>query len=299
MSENWINKFYVGDAYKILAKIPDNTADMLVTSPPYWGGIRDYKVDGQLGHEETAEEYVTNLVTVFREASRVLKPIGSIYVVIGDMYNNKGLMKDRSKKCLCQIPELFDLNMVANGFVKRNTIIYHKINSRPSSTKIAFTSDFEYMYFYVMQDNYYFEQQLDPYTKPLDRWGGDDLTDNGYSKWDEVTGQKLYRKRSLRPNPEGRNKRCVWSLNCNNEYLRGTKHSHPATFPRSLIETPIRASCPVDGVVIDVFSGIGTTALTALELGRNFIGIELNPNYVETASQLVRGEFRLPIEIIN
>jgi len=171
--------------------------------------------------------------------------------------------------------------------------------------------------------HYYFEQQIDPYTTPLDRWGGDVIDDeHGISEWSDETGQPLYRKRNLRPNSEGRNKRCVWSVNT----VSSTK-KHYAMYPPKLVKTPIRAACPKEvcvvckmprvpiyrytasdkntsyefaglsecscvgegtaeyrrGVVIDPFFGTGTTGMVATAEGRNYVGIDLSPDYIEIA----------------
>jgi site-specific DNA-methyltransferase (adenine-specific) len=87
--------------------------------------------------------------------------------------------------------------------------------------------------------DYYFEQQFDPYTKPMNRWGGDVLKADGESTWDEGTGQTTYRTRNMRPNPLGRNKRAVWTINTS-----PLKEAHFAIFPEELIITPIKAGCP-------------------------------------------------------
>ena len=127
---------------------------------------------------------------------------------------------------------------------------------------------------------YYFEQQLEPYTKPLDRWGGDDLEANGVSEWDEGTGQTSYRKRNMRPNPDGKNMRTVWSIN-----TEPNSEAHFATYPQRLVERMIKAGCPENGLVIDPFFGSGTTGIYARKANRNFVGIELNHEYVEIANK--------------
>jgi len=114
----------------------------------------------------------------------------------------------------------------------------------------------------------------------MNRWGGEKLKANGKSTWDRGTGQITYRERSMRPNKKGRNKRCVWSIP-----TKPLKKSNFASYPEKLIETPIKAGCPKNGIILDPFIGTGTTALVAKKLGRNFIGLELNPDYIKIADK--------------
>jgi DNA modification methylase len=107
----------------------------------------------------------------------------------------------------------------------------------------------------------------------------------GQSTWDNGTGQKTYRPRNMRPNPEGRNMRTVWSIN-----TKPFKGAHFAAYPEKLVERLLLAGCPPSGTVLDPFIGAGTTAIVARKLKRNFIGIELNPDYVEMANKRICGD---------
>lgn len=434
---------------------------------------------GQLGLEPTPSLYIQNLVEIFTEVMRVLKPYGSLYVNLGDSYNNNpsnsaesnlgnasalGVVGRQNRlqaniptKSLLCIPDRFKMAMVERGWVCRNELIWKKPNAMPQSSSDRFTEDFEKMFFFVksnsdlfwtnektlelatkppkgtggiegidwcwipclncnkpkeaiqasleepdeppQQENgackrcgglgrikqsywqshdYYFEQQFEPYTEPLNRRGGSSLKANGNSNWGNGTGQDTYRDRSMRPNPLGRNKRTVWDIpeetfavdvhgevieitTSELEYIlqnrtreakgsvwdivtKPSKESHYASYPQELIETPISASCPefvckkcgvprvkiyksepmiikrsdygeksgnrtacsgtmlelnkkeaigyakcncgasfAPGIVLDMFIGSGTTAITAKELGRSFIGCELNPDYIKRA----------------
>ena len=128
---------------------------------------------------------------------------------------------------------------------------------------------------------------LEKYEKPLDRWGGDSLKPHGKSQWDEGTGQSAYRERNMRPNPDGRGKRCVWRIETKPSRLK-----HFAKYPEKLCVTPIKASCPEGGIVLDPFLGSGTTALIAGKLKRNWLGIEINPEYCETSEDRINNLFR-------
>jgi len=256
------------------------------------------KKDSQLGLEPTFHEYIDKLVAIFDEVKRVLKDTGTCWVNLGDTYSGSGdkgdykdpkYKEDRNgqrqslsklvmPKSLIGIPERFAIAMTDTGWIRRNTIIWHKPNCMPSSVKDRFTVDFEYLYFFSKSKKYYFEQQFDEYTAPMNRWGGDNLKADNNSTWDKGTGQVSYRDRNMRPNEQGRNKRCVWEIN-----TKPYKKAHFAVYPESLIETPIKAGCPKDSTVLDPFMGSGTTLKVASELGRKGIGIELNTEYIKMA----------------
>lgn len=279
-----INTIITGESLEILREMESNSIDCCITSPPYWG-LRDYGNDKQLGNETHFKEFINNLCNIFDEVKRVLKDDGTCFINLGDTYGGSGTTKDKS---LCMIPERFAIEMIDRGWTLRNQIIWHKPNQMPSSAKDRFTVDFEKVFFFVKQRSYYFDQQLESYTKPLDRWGGEGLKANGNSTWDVGTGQVTYRKRSMRPNPQGRNMRTVWSINTS-----PTREAHFATYPQELVNRLIKAGCPEGGIILDPFIGSGTTAICARKLNRNFVGIELNPDYVELANKRIFKEMGL------
>jgi site-specific DNA-methyltransferase (adenine-specific) len=283
-----------------LQKLPDNSIDCCISSPPYWG-LRDYGVDGQIGNENEFTDFINKLAEIYKEVYRVLKPEGTCFVNLGDTYmggtagsggncgrhiesgTNKyakstrfknGVKKNGlPKKSLALIPERFAIEMISNGWILRNQIIWHKPNQMPSSATDRFTVDFEKIFFFVKQSTgYYFEQQLEPYTKPMNRC-------NGKSDWDNGTRQSTYRNRNMRPNPDGKNMRTVWSVN-----TKPFPGAHFAVFPETLVERMIKSGCPENGVVLDPFMGAGTTAVVARKLNRSYIGYELNPEYVKMAN---------------
>ena len=205
---------------------------------------------------------------MFDEVWRVLKPKGTCWVNLGDTYGTQsGGMREGKvhrntsfegqlhqpksiHKCLLQIPSRFALAMVDNGWILRNEIIWFKRNAMPCSVKDRFTVDFEKLYFFTKNTRYYFTQQREPLSS-----GSDSL---------------------------GRNNRCVWDVP-----TKPLKCKHRAAFPEQLIETPIRAGCPENGIVLDPFMGSGTTAIVAQRLGRRYLGIELNPDYVKLAEKRI------------
>lgn len=282
-----------------LQKLPDNSIDCCISSPPYWG-LRDYGVDGQIGNENEFTDFINKLAEIYKEVYRVLKPEGTCFVNLGDTFNgtkvgnteitkNKNVVTDTFKKEQCKsvgnksllmIPERFAIEMISSGWILRNQIIWHKPNQMPQSATDRFTVDFEKIFFFVKQSTgYYFEQQLEPYTEPMNRWAGNNLEANGKSDWDNGTGQSTYRNRNMRPNPDGKNMRTVWSIN-----TKPFPDAHFAIFPETLVERMIKAGCPENGIVLDPFMGAGTTAVTARKLNRNYIGYDLNPDYVKMAN---------------
>ncbi len=256
--------------------------------------------EGQLGLEPEPDLYIKHLCDIFQLLfDRVLKDEGTLWVNIADTYaggngwdgvdddhecknvENRFTNKKEAgvrRKSLVGIPEKFALEMQKRGWIRRNTIIWHKPNAMPSSAVDRFTVDFEYIYFFSKSEKYYFEQQIDLYTKPLDRWSGNKLEAINDSDWDKGTGQSSYRDRDMRPNPEGKNKRTVWSIS-----TAASPESHFATFPEKLIETPIKAGCPEGGLILDPFFGTGTTGRVARKLNRKYVGIELNEDYYNMA----------------
>lgn len=256
----------------MLRTLPASSVHMAITSPPYWS-LRDYNVSGQLGLEPTYDEYINKLCDVFDEVRRVLRPDGTCWVNLGDSYSGSSVghpskrqkkvqrfgcitpgipHSDIPRKSLCLIPFRFATEMVRRGWILRNTICWQKPNVIPESVTDRFTIDFEYLFFFVQSPRYSFQQQFEP------------ATDRG----------------TLKRGVYVRNKRCVWSIP-----TRPFAGNHFATFPEALLDVPIQAGCPVGGIVLDPFLGSGTTALVAERLGRQWIGIELNPDYVRLAEE--------------
>jgi len=290
------NTIINGDTLETLKKFPDDSIDCVVTSPPYWA-LRDYEIDGQLGLEPTFKEYLDKLITIFAEVKRVLKKGGSVWVNLGDTYGgtgSKGNYKDPKykdgrngqstalnnkmpSKCLLQIPSRFAIRMTDElGYTLRNEIIWHKPSCMPSSVKDRFTVDFEKIFFFTKNRKYYFEQQFEPNkSKPHGGQLG--------SRSKDVNVQYAIGDKNRYYKEVGRNKRTTWSIS-----TKPFKGAHFAVFPPELPANCIKAGCPKAGIVLDPFMGSGTTAIVAKELGRNYIGIELNPDYVRMANERLR-----------
>lgn len=291
-----INEVVCGDSISVLKKLPDECVNCVVTSPPYWA-LRDYGVAGQLGLEATFQEYVNKLCDIFDEVKRILKKDGTCWVNIGDTFLRGNRLKDGNEqslrkrpkntsepitkpdygadKCLAQIPAIFSIEMCNRGWILRNEIIWHKPSCMPESVKDRFTVDFEKIFFFVKNKDYYFEQQFEAQKD----WGTRNREGGKYKKEGLANGL------AGNLNPNGRNKRCVWSIN-----PKGYKEAHFATYPEKLCETPIRAGCPKGGIVLDPFFGSGTTGRVAKDNSRDFIGIELNPEYCKLAEKRLAQE---------
>ena len=188
-------------------------------------------------------------------------------------------------KSLLMIPYRFAWSMIEKGWILRNVINWTKPNQMPSSAKDRFTVDFEPIFMFVKSQKYYFEQQFEPYSKPMNRWGGENLEANGKSEWDKGTKQTTYRKRNMRPNPDGRNMRTTWNIN-----TKPFSEAHFAVYPEKLVERMILSGCPENGIVLDPFHGSGTTGIVAKKLNRNFIGYELNPDYIKISKKRYNDE---------
>ena len=305
------NKILCGDSLKVLKTFPDECIDCIVTSPPYWG-LRDYGVEGQLGLESTFQEYINKLCDIFDESKKVLKKTGTCWVVIGDCYagamgkksgwtdNKLGFGKEEAiekgvcltnktkiihqlpQKCLVQIPHRFAIEMCNRGWILRNTIIWHKNNCMPSSASDRFTIDFEYVFFFVKNKKYFFNQQFE---KSIDKESYSGRRPRNAGKMFGIDPKNYQMagnvgvdgklKNEGKTYPE-RNKRCVWNIN-----TKGFKEAHFAVFPEKLIEPMIDTGCPKNGIILDTFMGACTSAVVAKKLGMNFVGIELNPDYIK------------------
>lgn len=257
----------IGDVLDRIKEIPDQTIQCCVTSPPYWG-LRDYGHDGQLGLEATPEQYVENMVAVFREVRRILKDDGVLWLNLGDSYN-----KDKQ---LVGIPWRVAFALQADGWYLRQDIIWHKPNPMPESVTDRCTKAHEYLFMLTKSTRYYFDNDAikeQAITPPSKRDKHAEGYQADYAKGDRFSpGERVF-------GADGkRNKRSVWSIP-----TKPFKGAHFAVMPEALCEPPILATSQPDDLVFDPFTGSGTVATVALRHGRNYLGIELNPDYTQIA----------------
>lgn len=256
----------VGDARQILLQMPSGHFDCIVTSPPYWG-LRDYGVPGQIGAEPTVDDYIADLVSLFREAKRTLADDGTLWLNIGDSYTsggrtwrdadakNKGRAMDYraptpeglKPKDLIGVPWRLAFALQADGWYLRTDIIWNKPNCQPESVKDRPTRAHEYVFLFSKSEKYYYD-------------------------WQAIMEQAADAKK------KSKNRRTVWNINT--EPYPG---SHFAVYPKALVSICVAAGSIKNGRVLDPFFGSGTTGVVCNELGRDCVGIELNEEYAKLA----------------
>lgn len=258
-----------GDAMGVLSRWPDETVDCCITSPPYWG-LRDYGVDGQIGGEESLDEYMARIANVFREVRRVLKKDGTLWLNLGDSYtsgNRKWRDTDRKNparamtyrpptpkglkpKDLVGVPWRVAFALQEDGWYLRSDIVWHKPNCQPESVKDRPTRAHEYVFLFSKSPNY--------------RYNGDDIMEkcNGSGHL--------------------RNRRSVWSIN-----TEPFADAHFAVFPPALVSPCVLAGSDEGGLILDPFMGSGTVGVVARQLNRRFVGIEIKPQYAAMAKKRI------------
>ena len=302
-----------GDCREVLKTLASDSVDCVVTSPPYWA-LRDYRATNQIGLEPSMEEHLKVLSDVFTEIKRILKPSGTCWVNYGDSFlrqqgkgfnGNKRLDETNRnitiqtkipEKCLALIPMRFAIDMVANNWILRNTIIWHKPNAMPESVKDRFTTDFEYIFFFSKSKQYYFQQQFEDFHSiPTDnnfrnseRYINNNAFNNsgrGFKTKENIQQPQTpqHHGQDIINYPYGRNQRTVWTIP-----TQAFPDAHFATFPNEIPKRCIQAGCPPDGLVLDPFAGSGTTLGIAKSLGRKWIGIECNLNYIQLAERRIQ-----------
>lgn len=266
------HKIMIGDCIEQMrASVPDESVHCCVTSPPYWG-LRDYGVEGQFGLEKTPGEYVARMVEVFREVKRVLRKDGTLWLNLGDSYANKAL---------AGIPWRVAFALQADGWYLRSDIIWHKPNPMPESVTDRPTRSHEYIFLLTKSARYAYDADaIKEPAVPRKRMTKGYLTPKQKGR---DAGCRPSAATGLNaPSSDRKNVRSVWTIT-----PKSYKGAHFATFPEALPERCILAGCPVGGVVLDPFTGSGTTGAVAKRLGRDFIGCELNPQYAELAEQRI------------
>lgn len=308
--ENW--KLFCGDALETLRQMEDASVDCCVTSPPYYA-LRDYGYEGQIGLEDTPEEFIKKLVAVFREVRRVLKPSGTCWINIGDSYwgsgsrgfdftntiteksklqmNSKGTMNLSSlpqlkgnagkykDKDLIGIPWMLAFALRTDGWYLRQDIVWSKPNCMPESIKDRCTKSHEYIFLLTKEPRYYFDNKAiqEEAAYPFDNRG--ERTDSRRGTYmNSVSGST----------GEFRNKRDVWVVPTSGGYSDGG--AHYATFNPKLIEPCVLAGCPQGGVVLDPFNGTGTTGVVAIKASRKYVGIDLSKKYIEMSTRRLERE---------
>jgi site-specific DNA-methyltransferase (adenine-specific) len=318
------NEIFVGDALVRLRELPDGVIDTIVTSPPYFR-LRQYGHTAQIGLEEHVDDWVAQLRAVMAECARVLVPTGTVWLNLGDTYSTHP-RQGGPRKSLLLGPERLALLLIADGWTIRNKIVWAKTNTIPTSVRDRFATRHEVIYLLTRQPSYYFDldslrephisRPPRPHATTRQHRRADWLGPNS----DGDAGLAALHAAGLRGHPLGKNPGDVWRLGVST--YRG---AHFATYPEQLARRmilagsprlrctvcrapwtrrlirdtpstahrePPRPTCDCDaipepGLVLDPFIGSGTTAIAAAKLGRDWLGIELNPDYVALAHRRI------------
>jgi len=290
-----------GDCRQTLPAFIDN-AQMCVTSPPYYG-LRDYGGKSeQIGQEQTPEEYIEEMVNVFRLVRDNLKDDGVLWLNIGDTYYNYrsdgnypkqtvsktnqdlpsfspargNKLEGLKSKDLIGIPWMLAFALRADGWYLRQDIIWHKPNPMPESVKDRCTKSHEYIFLLSKNKHYYYDNES--IKEPAKDWGTRDRTKGKYHN----KGTGLQPHSGLTKSYPKKNKRSVWSIT-----KKPYKGAHFATFPEDLIIPCIKAGSQKGDIILDPFIGSGTTAVVARDLGRHYIGCELHEEYSKLIDERV------------
>lgn len=319
-----------GDCREVLKTLPDNSIDCCVTSPPYFG-LRDYGNANQIGLEKTPNEFVAELVLVFREVRRVLKDDGTLWLNLGDSYwgsgqgfgdtktTNKGHNGSRERqkptwaevglkpKDLIGIPWRVAFALQADGWWLRQDIVWAKPNPMPESVTDRCTKAHEYIFMLSKSAKYYYDADAIAEDAIYAGLKGQDAS--GYKDAKAFNGKYSDKQRGHGRRHAGfngrwddmskqdqcsgkRNKRSVWTV-----ATKPFREAHFATFPPDLIEPCILAGCRDGGTILDPFGGAGTTGLVADRNGRNAILIELNAEYISIAETRLNNDAPLFAEV--
>jgi DNA modification methylase len=326
--------FITGDALEVLHTVPDNTIDCVITSPPYWQ-LREYDNNSNekaIGNEADFRQYVNKLTHIFNEVKRILTKEGSLWLNLGDKYNDKALMG---------MPWRVALNLIDSGWILRNDVIWDQMKGTQSS-KDRLRDVYEHIFHFVKEKKYYYEHneiRVAPVRKPK-KYNGELVSATGVSgkKYREqiknsaalseeekavamkaledtladmekgiivdfrmtIRGQqRTYHSDNqkvsgrakelaakgyfiLRMGANGHIPSDIWRIAPEDTWRTDT---HYAVFPEELLLNPIKATCPPGGIVLDPFSGTGSTVYTAVKLNRRGIGIDLSEYYNEIAKK--------------
>ena len=323
------NQILTGDAVQRLSDLPDHSVDSIVTSPPYFR-LRNYGATGQLGLEPHINDWVRELRFVLHEAARVLVSTGTVWLNLGDSFSTHK-REGAPRKGLLMGPERLALALIDDGWTIRNKIVWAKTTTVPSSVTDRLSTRYELVYLLVRSPKYYFDLDSirEPHTSRPPKKRIVTITDERPT-WlgpnsDGDSGLAKLHARGIRGHPLGKSPGDVWRLGVST--FRG---AHFATFPETLARrmveagtprircsqcrapwtrrlirtgdsarrTPPRPTCDHEaaepGIVLDPFIGSGTTAIVASKLGRDWLGIELNPDFVDLATERIERAVRNP-----
>jgi len=254
-----------GDSLETLRLLPSDSIQCVITSPPYWG-LRDYNIQGQIGLEPSLHEFINHLVAIFNEIKRILRDDGTLWLNIGDGYTsgNRGYRASDKKnparamavrpntpvglkpKDLQGVPWRLAFALQDDGWFLRSDIIWNKPNAMPESVKDRPTRSHEYLFMLTKSERYYYNYEA---------------------------------SREIGLSGDYRNRRTVWNIN-----TQSFQEAHFATFPAKLIEPCLLISSKPNDFVLDPFFGSGTVGVVCIQNNRQYVGLELNPEYIRIAA---------------
>jgi DNA modification methylase len=334
--KNFKCKLFCGNAKEVLKQFPDNTFHCSITSPPYWDQ-RDYKVEGQLGQEDDLDDYINGLVDICREVKRTLRNDGTFWVNIGDGFCKKAVPEYGLKpKELTGVPWLFAIAMRKDGWYVRSDIIWAKTNPMPDSAKDRPSKSYEHILLFTKSPNYFYDwyaiadQQKEISIKRAKSKNSveqrKDFGDNNYA----ISGSnqdKTYKKLRHLIDTGATivcNRKDVWHMSTANNTFK-----HFAMYPDHLVEPCLIAGtssygcCPkcktpwnriettetwepgckcgikeVDNcLILDPFNGSGTTGIVAYNRDRNYVGIDINPEYLQDSREFLQKKIAMYSEV--
>lgn len=311
-------RILVGDALERLQQLPDGSVQTCVTSPPYWG-LRDYGHDGQMGLESTPDQYVANMVEVFRQVRRLLADDGTLWLNLGDSYASGGGSASQrldelgerlgcggghkhsstdshrpitppglKPKDLVGIPWRVAFALQADGWWLRQDIIWHKPNPMPESVTDRCTKAHEYLFLLSKSARYFYNAQAVAEASQYPNLVGKSqiVSYHDESSMRNDIGRVVKRSAT-------RNKRSVWTI-----ATKPYSGAHFAVMPADLVEPCILAGSRTNDTVLDPFTGSGTVGMVALRHAREFVGIELNPEYAALAESRIYNDGPLLNEVV-
>lgn len=321
------NVMLVGDAAWTLARLPKHSVDCVITSPPYFA-LRDYGMKGQLGLEESVHDWAANLLAVAEQLARVLKPAGTLWLNLGDSYSRREI-HGAEPKSLVLAPERLLLALAERGWTVRNKVVWAKPNPMPASVGDRLTCSWEPIYLLTRSRHYFFDLDAVriPHTSIRAATKRSRALKSGQASWagplaGTQNGLDRLHTSGASGHPLGKNPGDVWRI------AQDAHRGHHASFPEALVRTPILAGTPervcrgcglawrrakisreigciallgslaqdcscragyAPGLVLDPFMGSGTVGVVAMQLGRDWLGIELSPDFARLAEARIRG----------
>ncbi|MDX1870717.1 site-specific DNA-methyltransferase [Mycolicibacterium sp. 120266] len=324
------NEIIIGDALRKLSALPDASVDCVITSPPYFR-LRDYDAHGQLGLETHVDQWVEQLARISQQVARVLVPTGTFWLNVGDSYATHP-REGAARKSLLMAPERLALRLQQDGWIIRNKIVWAKPNPMPTSVLDRLNTTYEIIYVLARQSRYFLDLDAIrvPHVTPKIPASTGPRRSQRHESWrgpnsDTATGLATLKANGIVGHPLGKNPGDVWTIGTG-----GYRSAHHAIYPVRLAERMVTAGCPEarcarchapwrrrvirglgraatrsalapscscttsrePGLVLDPFMGSGTTAVAAKALGRDWLGIELNPDFAAAARTRIAGARR-------